>query len=190
MALLFLLVIVGVSKAVLGEDVAPSTPASTTFWHSSLLVDDMDRMRSFYTDVVGLREGSRISVQDTTRSDTAGVVIVPGFDQLLGLNKVRVVALLYGDRDSEYIFELIKHVSHPSERVARVINSPLGWNHIGFRVASIDSTVAQMKRLRLGEIVGKSIRTKRGRYVFLKDPEGNMIELLEEPETPTPTSPE
>ncbi len=135
--------------------------------HVGIVISNLDKALYFYRDILGLRI-KREMIE-------SGKYI----DNLSALKGVRVKTIKMSADDGNLI-ELLYYESHPRESIDRDI-CDVGYSHISFTVGSLDY---EYKRLR-----GKGIRFNcapqispdgRVKVVFCRDPEGNLIELVEE----------
>jgi len=138
------------------------------FSHLGLCVSDVERSRRFYCEGLGFREASRLEVKGEP-SDT-----------LLELEGVELEAV-YLLRDG-FCLELL-HYRAPlavGEAAPRAMNA-LGLTHLSFRVADLDATARRLASL--GARVLEHTRIDNpglgALAVFLVDPDGARIELVE-----------
>ena len=141
--------------------------------HIGICVSDLERSVAFYREALGFRELSRLEVSG------------PESEQLLALDKVALRAV-YLERDGTRI-ELLRFDA-PGETGGpgpRPVNQ-LGLTHLSFRVESLDDTTAVA--LANGGLVLWESRINNPKYrtaaVFVTDPDGLRIELLESPADP------
>lgn len=155
----------------------------TKFWHLGIVVKDIDGMDDFYTRVLGLERTTDLAFSDTdTVAYSEGVVPVAGLDNLMGIDKTRVIIRHYSDPDHQQFLEFLYYPGHPATTVNHAVNTPLGWNHLGLKIPDMDRVLAIMQSEGLGSIAGGPAILKEfegNRYVFIKDPEGNLVELYE-----------
>jgi len=159
---------------------AESPPAD--FWHAGLVVADLDTMDAFYTRVVGLTRVTDLRIEDADaphRWDDA--MRVAALDVLLDITGTQVEVRHYQGPGAPMAFELLKYHGRPAGGVERTITSPLGLTHVGFTVDSLDRVVEACRREGLGSVLSEpqALPDFGGRFVFLRDPEGNYVELME-----------
>ena len=144
------------------------------FSHLGLCVADLERALRFYRDGLGFRERSSL--------DVAGAPA----ETLLALRDVKLRAV-YLERDGLRL-ELL-HFASPGSCGGAAIRpmNQLGLTHLSFRVDDLDAALA-----RLADLGGLAladtrvaIPAARTRAVFLTDPDGTRIELVEAPGDPT-----
>ena len=143
------------------------------FSHIGLCVADLDASLSFYTTGLGFREIHRLEVSGAHA------------EQLLGLSNLDL-EVVYLERDGTCI-ELL-HYRAPGycgEKEPRPINAP-GLTHLSLVSDDLDG---DSKRLQaLGGRVLDSTRIHNPAYessaVFLLDPDGTRIELVQRPGDP------
>lgn len=160
----------------------PSTDRSR-FWHIGIVVKDMELMHDFYTRVLGLVNTTDLAFADaSTTTITDGVTPIEGLDSLLGIDKTYLKVRHYSDPQHEQLLEFLHYPDSPVDKVSHTANSPLGWNHFGLEVTDIDGILELMQSEGIGTIVGGPIvleEFKNNAFVFIKDPEGNLVELYE-----------
>jgi len=159
-----------------------STEARPVLWHVGLVVSDLVTMDLFYGDVIGLQRERQLLVEDRqVASGTAGA-IVGDLDDLMAVKGTRIEIRQYSEPRNQKFFELLHFPDHPAQSVERGTDHPLGLSHIGLSVASIDSVLDRMEQWSLGKLMsGPQTLEEFGglRIAFLRDPEGNIVELME-----------
>jgi catechol 2,3-dioxygenase-like lactoylglutathione lyase family enzyme len=165
------------------SDATATEVQAPVFWHLGLVVGDLDSMDRFYSEVIGLQRVSELLVEDAAAgSGTEGAIIVEDLDTLMGITGTRIKIRQFSDPQHNQFFELIYYPDHPAETVNRSLTSPLGLAHLALNVPDLDAVVERMERHNLGSLVSgpRSLPEFDGtRYAFLKDPEGNLVELME-----------
>ncbi len=135
--------------------------------HIGIVVNDLEKTLYFYRDILGLKI-RREMVE-------AGKYI----DNLSNLKGVKVKTIKMSADDGNLI-ELLYYESHPRKPINRDI-CDRGYSHISFTVKSLDY---EYKRLREKEVkfncAPQISPDGRAKVVFCRDPEGNLIELVEE----------
>jgi glyoxylase I family protein len=141
--------------------------------HIGICVSDLETSRRFYTDLLGFTELHELAV------------VGPPVETLLEIDGADLRAL-YLERDG-VVIELLYFASpgHIGERERRPMNQ-LGFTHLSLRVDDIDATLAELRAG--GALVADFTRTghpslKAG-AVFLTDPDGTRIELVQAPGDP------
>jgi catechol 2,3-dioxygenase-like lactoylglutathione lyase family enzyme len=133
----------------------------SVFNHVGHCVRDMDRSIRFYTDVLGFALERTLQVADTPT------------DRLLRLEAPLGMSAVYLRRDG-LILELMtfEREGNPPVR-ERVFNEP-GLTHLSFSVDDVGASAA-----RAAELGGEVLKdTEIGAAVFVRDPDGQLIELL------------
>ena len=176
-----------VSSLIAGPIVASETNSrpdqAPALWHVGLIVSDLITMDLFYGDVIGLQRERQILVEDSqAASGTAGAIVVNQLDALMTVKGTRIEIRQYSEPRHQKFFELLHYPDHPAQPVERGNNWPLGFGHVGFIVASIDSVLQRMEQWNLGKLMSGPQRLDEFgglRIAFLRDPEGNIVELME-----------
>lgn len=140
----------------------------TGIHHFALTVSDMDRSLAFYTGIFGLEVTSdREVVRDYVEQITA----VPGAHQ-------RLVHLSgYGQR-----LELLQYKAPRGEPRARALQDA-GSAHVCFVTDDLDHEVVRLQdagvTFRSHPVVTTSGPNKGGRGIYVEDPDGNAVEVVE-----------
>ena len=136
--------------------------------HHGLCVSDLERALPFYRDGLGFAEVSRLRFADA------------GTEKLLGIPGV-VLEAVYLRRDGTTL-ELL-HFPQPGTQLAsgpRPINQ-VGLTHLSFLVSDLDGVLAKLRAL--GATVLEATRLdsqgKGSNAIFVTDPDGTRIELVE-----------
>jgi lactoylglutathione lyase len=129
--------------------------------HTGHCVADLDRARRFYQELLGFEMLRELKIPDKPS------------DQLLQVEAPLGMTALYL-RKGDFVLELL-HFDRPGNppRRKRPINEP-GLTHLSFSVDDIHQVAARAKEL------GGSVddETDIGAAVFIRDPDGQLIELL------------
>ena len=165
------------------DEIVPKSN-SASFWHLGLVVQDLDTMDRFYARVIGLERVTDLFVHDSRVEDARreNAIKVQHLDELMGVLGTQIEIRHYSDPAHTQFLELLHYPSHPAAQVPRAVNKPLGWNHLGLEVDDIDRVLTAMKAEQLGELLsGPNTLAEFGgkRYAFIRDPEGNLVELVE-----------
>ena len=157
------------------------TDTGTRFWHVCLVVRDMEKMHDFYTRVLGLSQTTDLDLADPASVHMqAHMAALPGLDRLTGIQGTHVTVRHYSVPGLDNFLELLHFPEHPADQVDRALNKPLGWNHLGLEVADLDGAVARIKAEPAAALIGgPEVLWGQHRYVILKDPEGNVVELYQ-----------
>jgi len=143
--------------------------------HVGICVTDWERSLRFYRDVLGFRYRSELQVQGEP-SDT-----------LLQLHDVALKAI-YLERDGTRI-ELLHYASpgHQGDGTPRPMNR-LGLTHLSFRVSDLGQTIDALRRAgaQILERTRIDIPAVEAAAVFVTDPDGTLIELVQAPGDPEP----
>ena len=132
------------------------------FNHVGQCVADLERAKRFYIDLFGFTLERELSPSDKLSAP------------LLGLEPPLGMTASYLTRDG-LVLQLI-HFGAPEHRVAfrpRAVDEP-GLTHISFSVEDFDGVLARIPDYG-GEVIAA---TNVGRGVFVRDPDGQLVELL------------
>jgi len=141
--------------------------------HIGLCVSDLARSAAFYRDALGFAERSRLEV--------AG----PEAERLVDLPHVKLHAV-YLERDGTRIELLCFDApGHVRGETPRPLNQ-LGLTHLSFRVPDLDRTAEAIAAAGGSVLEGSRIENPkyRTKAIFVLDPDGQRIELLEAPGDP------
>ncbi|WP_440771448.1 VOC family protein [Natronorubrum sp. DTA28] len=131
--------------------------------HVGITVDDLEQTLPFYRDVLGLDVADRFSVDGEAFSDAVGVDDASGEFAHLEADGIRI--------------ELIEYEPEAPDSPAAGLNQP-GATHIGLAVDDLDSFYAGLPD-DVSTISEPRTTASGTSIVFLHDPEGNLIEVLE-----------
>jgi len=136
--------------------------------HTGIVVNDMEKSLHFWRDIMGLR----VMVDFWEEGEFIDTV-----QNLKGV-KVHMIKLAAPDGT---LIELLQDVRHPTEAPASNEMCDRGIRHVAFTVADVR---AAFKRLRdYGcETLSEPVLSPDGkaRLFFARDPEGNLLEIVEE----------
>ena len=136
--------------------------------HHGLCVSDLERARAFYRDGLGFTEVSEARFEDA------------GTQQLLGLEGVRLDAI-YLRRDGTTL-ELL-HFPRPGTQLGAGVRpmNQVGLTHLSFLVDDLDAVLARLRALGGSVLDATRLGGAGGgpSAVFVTDPDGTRIELLE-----------
>jgi len=145
--------------------------------HVGLCVADLERSLRFYRDGLGLRE---VSALELAGEPAATLLELPGV----------VLRARYLERDGA-VLELLSYPSPGAVGGAgvRAMNAP-GLSHLSFQVDDLDAAAARLVALGGRLLAHTRIENPRlrARAVFLTDPDGTRIELVETPPPRTEAS--
>jgi catechol 2,3-dioxygenase-like lactoylglutathione lyase family enzyme len=138
------------------------------FSHVGLCVRDLARAHAFYVHGLGFRELSRLT---TGGGETS---------RLLGLARVEL-EVVYLERDG-FRLELLHYRSPGSEAASAVRAMNLrGLTHLSLAVRELDATLASLEALGGRALLDSRIESRElaSRAIFVLDPDGTRIELVE-----------
>ena len=142
--------------------------------HIGICVSNLERSLVFYRDGLGFRERSKLDVSG------------PEVDALLQVAQTRLEAI-YLERDGTRI-ELLhfREPGHGGDASPRPMNQ-LGLTHLSLRVADLSATISELANA--GGRVLQETRVDNPLFsagaVFVCDPDGVRIELIEQPGDPS-----
>jgi catechol 2,3-dioxygenase-like lactoylglutathione lyase family enzyme len=153
------------------------------FGHAGFQVSDLERSRAYYRDVVGLVELERL-----TRDE-------PYLSQTTGYDGVRLEIVLLAERTTGVILELIEYPAGLGRAVDPATANP-GTGHVCFIVDDVDAVHARAVAAGYGSVnppvTPTAGRWVGGRSVYLLDPDGIRVELVQlgpQPAGPEPHEP-
>ncbi|GAA4155658.1 VOC family protein [Gryllotalpicola daejeonensis] len=148
---------------------------SISFDHVGLVVDDLEKVASFFTGLGFTR-------------DDLGTSSGSWVDRIVGLpGTVEQLVLISGTDGSGHI-ELTKFTSPASDGEPRDLPAnAYGLRHIAYRVVDVNAKVARARELGY-ELVGE-VADYRDlfRLAYVRGPEGLILELTEDLNAPHPT---
>lgn len=131
--------------------------------HTAVTVSDLDRAEAFYREAFDLSVADRFEVSGDAFATAVGVEGAAGSFVHLDAGGVRI--------------ELVEFEPQGDRREDGLLNEP-GTSHVGLETEDVDAVVADLPED--AELVSEPQTTASGaRVVFLRDPEGNLVELLE-----------
>lgn len=151
-------------------------------WHVGVVVADVDRAIAFY-GILGL-EVRHVAVQESPYTGT-----------LVGYEGARLhVAQLRWPEDgrsgrSGHVLEVMAYLA-PVPEPADLVNARLGAAHLAFEVPSIDAVRPALEaagaRFTSDPVAITSGINRGGRTVYLRDPDGVALQLVEAPPAVSP----
>jgi lactoylglutathione lyase len=148
----------------------PASGRTIAFGHVGLQVADLDRSIAYYRDVIGLRLLERL------RRDDAYLRIVTGYPD------VTLDVAVLAEPASGALLELLQYLGVPGTPVdPATANS--GTAHVCFQVDDVDAIWARAAAAGHGSVnppvTPTAGRWTGGRSVYLKDPDGIRVELVQ-----------
>ena len=143
------------------------------FSHIGICVSDLERSVCFYRDVLGFQELSRLEVEG------------PEAERLLNIAGGELQAV-YLQRDGTRLELLYYPVAgHEQSDTPRPMNR-LGFTHLSLRVENLDSLVTAIEQHGGKNLVETRVDNDAWgtKAVFVTDPDGLRIELLQAPGDP------
>lgn len=135
--------------------------------HVSFTVGDLDLSRSFY---------ERFGFQPKQRFDSAG----PHVDRAAEVADADMEIQWLGHVAGGPMLELIRYVHHPADNAAH--NSIVGAAHVCLTVE--DLATAHQELVEAGVHVNSepNVDASGTRWMYLRDPDGNIVELIQNPD--------
>jgi catechol 2,3-dioxygenase-like lactoylglutathione lyase family enzyme len=146
--------------------------AVTGFDHVAITVSEMNRSLAFYRDALGLQEVERHRLEGEGISTMAGK---PGV-------VMNVVRLTTGN-PAGILVDLQQYV-HPEGPTSTAELGDVAHTHVCFVVGDIEAACAELRArgvTLVSDPVAFELESGRLRVVFVKDPDGAVIELVEYP---------
>lgn len=135
--------------------------------HTGIVVRDLEMSKRFYCEVFGFAIVKQV--------EESGNFI----DNISALQGVRITTVKMATPDGQMI-ELLYCHSHSCEKEPREIFD-MGITHIAFTVENLDLEYERLKKTGVKFNSTPWISPDgRAKVVFCRDPEGNLIELVEE----------
>jgi catechol 2,3-dioxygenase-like lactoylglutathione lyase family enzyme len=150
---------------------------SAKLWHITVVVENMELMRDFYTRVIGLEETTRVLFEDSeTGSPTPGAIPIPGLNEWHGVSRdVKIAEQNYKDEDHDLSLALMKFHNKPSEKLDKSAMSPFFGGHVGYLIDDLPSALQRMGEEQLGGIIKTRGPDGAPNPLFISDPEGNAV---------------
>ncbi len=145
------------------------------FRHVAIVVEDLDRMVEFYTGVLGLKLKRNFDIESEEFRKGIGIKDA----------KARGAHLMVPDSNVE--IELFQFIDNQCEKGKTSVANMIGYRHMAFIVDDLEKAVEILKENGV-EFFSEPITVNepesvRGfRFVYFRDPEGNIIELNKLPE--------
>jgi glyoxylase I family protein len=146
--------------------------AVTTLDHVSITVSDLERSLGFYRDLLGLREVERHRLEGEGISTMAGKEGV-----------VMQVVRLAAPQTAGILLDLQQYLA-PRGSTSDASLGDVGHSHVCFGIDDIDGACAELRGRGVelvSDPVSFELETGVLKVVFLKDPDGNVLELVEYP---------
>jgi catechol 2,3-dioxygenase-like lactoylglutathione lyase family enzyme len=139
----------------------PVTPGRVVFNHVGQCVSDLERSRRFYTELLGFELWREISPPDGATA------------KLLGLSEPLGLTACYLQRDG-----LVLELLHFGARPAKPQVAPRSMDELGLTHISVSCDIADICA-RIADYGGQVLSdTNIANAVFVRDPDGQLVELL------------
>ncbi|MFF0789359.1 VOC family protein [Streptomyces spiralis] len=142
--------------------------------HVAVVTRDIDRMTAFYRELFGARVVKELRLTTPVFGEGVGV---PGA-------RARTVHLRIPGADT--VVELTMYDRHRATGDERAPANTPGLRHLALRTTGIEAAEAELRAWG-AEIVGGPVEVDepaaaRGtRFLYVRDPEGNLVELIQPP---------
>jgi glyoxylase I family protein len=139
--------------------------------HTGITVSNIERSISFYREVLGFEVGERVRVSGEMFEKVTGV---PGAE--IDVAFVRAPG---------YFFELLCYVKPEDRARSKLRACDPGFMHVAFKVHCLDDLVASIKAHGFEPL--SAVQTvpdgpaKGLRVIYARDPDGVVLEFIEEP---------
>jgi len=133
----------------------------TVFNHVGLCVADRDRSRRFYEGLLGFQFWWELELPDA------------GTAQLLQLEGSIGVRATYLVRDG-FVLELIDYSKRGVQAGSRRVMDQVGLTHMSLSVSDLPAVLAMVEEFG-GSVIEE---TATGQFAMIRDPDGQLIELL------------
>ena len=145
--------------------------------HTGFNVSDMERSLEFYRDLLGLEVTNDLVVEGEI------------FEQLTAQKNPRAHIVFLGNGDSRHMLELIQWLSPVGEPTNLPATNGVGLSHLGLRVDNVDEFYNSLSARGVRFINPPAVREdavypRPQKLCLMKDPDGNVIELIELPPLP------
>ena len=138
--------------------------------HTGFVVSDMERSLAFYKDVLGLKE------------EMNGIREGPGISEVVGYPDAKLHVVYLGTGDLKHSVELIQYLNPPGGKISPTERNAVGACHLGIVVDDLDAVYEELSSKGakfLGPPVVRESNIYARKVVYLQDPDGNWLELLE-----------
>jgi catechol 2,3-dioxygenase-like lactoylglutathione lyase family enzyme len=134
--------------------------------HVGIVVRDLELAVRFYQDLLGL--------EVVHRQEESGSYL----DTMLGLTNARATTVKMSAAEGPTLVELLKFHSHPDDRPAAHPYN-LGPTHVAFTVADLQQRYERLSQQGTRFMAPPEAAPGGALVTFCRDPEGNLIELVE-----------
>lgn len=138
--------------------------------HTGFVVSDMERSLAFYKDVLGLKE------------EMNAIREGPGISEVVGYPDAKLHVVYLGTGDLKHSVELIQYLNPPGGKISPTERNAVGACHLGIVVDDLDAVYEELSSKGakfLGPPVVRESNIYGRKVVYLQDPDGNWLELLE-----------
>jgi glyoxylase I family protein len=136
--------------------------------HCNVVVSDLDRSKTFYTEVLGLTLAEEVEAAEDELS------------RGLGVPDAKLRAAFFDLPDSTTQVEMIQYIAPDSAPLpAGRLNNDVGYGHLAFRVEDIDAEYERLLSHGV-EFISSPVTLEGGlRFCWFRDPDGNTLEIIQ-----------
>jgi catechol 2,3-dioxygenase-like lactoylglutathione lyase family enzyme len=135
--------------------------------HVAIVTPDIDRLVAFYTRVLGIRPHSRAdNIKPNSKLDDIG-----------GVDSIRLRGAWFKLDNMQLELWQYDNPRTPTPNSPRRINE-IGYHSIAFEVGDLDKEYARLTTWKI-PFLSKPIFENKQKTVFLRDPDNNLISLIE-----------
>ncbi|MER5353617.1 VOC family protein [Kitasatospora sp. NPDC002551] len=150
--------------------------------HVAVVTRDVERLSAFYQEVLGAQLLKRLELRS------------PRFAAGVGVPGAEAVTVHLRVPGADTVVELTEY-RRGEDGTPKAPANAEGWRHIAFRVPDLAAAAEELRRLGLpieGEgpvVVDLPVEAAGTGFLYFRDPDGNIIELIEPPGPGTSRTP-
>jgi catechol 2,3-dioxygenase-like lactoylglutathione lyase family enzyme len=152
-----------------GLPLTPGEAGVRDIRHFGIVVRDMERSLAFYRDLLGMTVRNRKEEKGTY------------LDTLLGVKNGEILTVKLSSGAGSSLLELIEFISPRDADPRRLEAYSVGPTHVALTVGDLGELPAALKKNGI-RFLSEPMVSPDGkvRLVFCRDPDGNLVELVEE----------
>ncbi|MFE9775786.1 VOC family protein [Streptomyces sp. NPDC005931] len=146
--------------------------------HVAVVTEDIDRLTAFYVGLLGAEVAKRLELTS------------PRFAEGVGVPGAKATTVHLRIPGAHTVLELTQYERSVLPDPAAAPSNTTGLRHIALAVPDIAAAAAELRDRRI-EVVGGAVEMDapaeaRGvRFLYFRDPDGNLVELIQSPTAPT-----